>query len=102
MLSRESPAGSRLQIPFESERPRIVRECDIALEAPRAILSRVCDFACAALRQPRDQIICDPGIEMLRIPHTLENVDVFHREVRLRKEAPARQPSLDWYFNAFR
>ncbi len=31
---------------------------------------------------------------MLRVLLALQNVDVFHGEVRLRKEAPARQPSL--------
>ena len=48
-------------------------------------------LAYIVLRKSGLQIVRDAGVEMLRVLLALQNVDVFQREVRLRKEAPARQ-----------
>lgn len=58
------------------------------------MLGGVRDLTRIVLRQPGVQIVGDAGIEMLAVRHALQDVDVFHREVRLRKNALARQPSL--------
>jgi hypothetical protein len=91
-------ARSGFQILLERKGASVVGKCDIALNVPRTVLCSVCDFTRVVFRQPRVQIIRDSGIEMLMILLALQNVDVFHSEVRLRKEASARQPSPCWDF----
>jgi len=94
MLFGEGPTGSRLQIFFECEGPVLVCESDIALDVPGPMLRSVRHRTGIVLRQSGVQIVRDASIEILRVLLALQNVDVFHGEVRLRKEAPARQPSL--------
>jgi hypothetical protein len=67
MLFSEGSARSRLKVFFERERPLVVGECDVVLDAPRSILSRVRDLTRIVLRQPGIQVIRDAGIEILRV-----------------------------------
>lgn len=60
MFFRKSSARRRLQIFFEGEHPRIIGECEIALDMPGPIFRRVRDLAGIVFRQPDSQIVGEP------------------------------------------